>query len=345
MNEAYVAISLLWIFIFIYSIAGAIDFGAGFWAFVFEKNEQTRAGVLANKFLSPTWKITNVFLVLIVIAFVGFFPRATFMLGTLLLWPVCIILILLTVRSSFMVYAYSAKYFQRALKTSSAISGILIPSLFISVLPITLGGFIEEQNGTMQIQFMTLLQSVTLYTHIGFGLTSALYLSALFLADYAREARDNAAYIIYRKWAIILGPLTLGFAVLVTETMVEEASWIVDRFRDNGLWFGLSIAAFIFAYISLWIKKGDDIGHPRFAVVGCILQYGLASYAYGNAHMPYIIYPILTIEQGVTNPEMFRSLLLSYSIGIVILVPSFILFWKLFLKDQKYLNPNENPEE
>ena len=77
MNDTLVAITVLWIFVFIYSIAASIDFGAGFWSFVYLNQEKTKATNIANRYLSPSWEITNVFIVLIVVGLITFFPGAT----------------------------------------------------------------------------------------------------------------------------------------------------------------------------------------------------------------------------------------------------------------------------
>lgn len=342
MQDSTLAIVILWGFIFVYSIVGSIDFGTGFWSMIYGNKRGTRAGALANRFLSPSWKVTNVFLVLLVVALVGFFPRAMNLLASLLIVPVALVLLLLTVRSTFMVYAYSAKRFTKLLSYVSGLTGLLIPGLLISILPVTLGGFIEVTDGYAELHFGKLLTSPTLYAHLGFGLATELYLSALFLSDYAKVAGDESSYPVYRKLSIALGPSTLGFAVLATLTMVPQANWMVESIIDHGIWFGLSVAAFVLAYVSLWLpgKKGT-LGIPRIAVIGTIIQYSLASYAYGASHMPYLIFPYLTVEEGFTNPMMFRSLLFGYSIGVILLVPSFIIFWRLFLQDKRYLNPEE----
>ena len=78
---------------------------------------------------------------------------------------------------------------------------------------------------------------------------------------------------------------------------------------------------------------------PRAAVVLVIAQYALASFGYGTAHLPYLIYPQLTVEQGFTNHAIFQSLLIGYIVSSLILVPVFIWFWLLFLKDKRYLKP------
>ncbi|KHF31634.1 hypothetical protein CM49_06142 [Paenibacillus sp. P1XP2] len=43
------------------------------------------------------------------------------------------------------------------------------------------------------------------------------------------------------------------------------------------------------------------------------------------------------MEAGITNHSMFVSLLWGYGFGTVILLPAFVLFWWLFLKDKRYL--------
>ncbi|MCM3341948.1 cytochrome d ubiquinol oxidase subunit II [Paenibacillus sp. MER TA 81-3] len=342
MSDATIAITVLWIFLFIYSLLGSVDFGAGFWAMIFGRRSadgDTKAAGLANRFLSPSWKITNTFLVLFVVALVGFFPRATFSLASLLLVPVCLVLILLTLRSAFMVFSYSVHSYDRALRIISGITGLLIPGLLVAVLAVTLGGIVTEApDGTLALNYGKLLTSPTLYAHLAFGYATELFFSALFLADYAREARDMTTYRTYRRLAVIFGPLSLIAAVGVTFTMLPEASWIIARFRDQWLWFLLSAAAFGIGYGCLFIKRrGGFIGSTRLAVIFVAVQYALASLAYGRAHLPYIIYPQLTLEAGFTNPAIFRSLLIGYIVSTILLIPVFILFWRLFLKDRRYL--------
>ncbi|GGF89394.1 cytochrome d ubiquinol oxidase subunit II [Paenibacillus abyssi] len=338
MAESSIAILLVWTLLFVYSILGSVDFGAGFWGMVYGRSEVTNAGALANRYLSPTWEVTNTFLVLVVVALVGFFPKAISMLGTALLLPVSLVLILLLIRSSFMVYAYSSKKYGKELTIVSGVTGLLIPGLLVAVLPISLGGFIDIVDGVPILHFGRLLASPTLWVHLGFGLSTELFLSALFLADYSKESGDRGAYLLYRKAALWLGPFTLFFAVITTYTMVSEAYWIVEAIENNVLWFIFSTLAFVIGYTALLWKPANGMpGVPRAAFTAIIVQYAFASIGYGLSHLPYIIYPYLTVEQGFTNPNTFRALLVSYVIGLLILGPAFYLFWKLFLKDKRYL--------
>ncbi|MCT2534701.1 cytochrome d ubiquinol oxidase subunit II [Aquibacillus koreensis] len=342
MMEAYVAIIIIWLFLFFYALGGAIDFGAGFWSMFYFGRKDTTAASIANLYLTPSWKVTNVFLVLFVVALVGFFPHAAFTLGSIMIVPVSFVLILLIIRSAFMVYSYSVQKYTKAFTYISGITGLLIPALMLSILPIIIGGFVEVVGDRHYILYDRLLTSPTLYAHIGFGLAAELFLSSLFLSDYAREAKSMETYKVYRKNAIILGPIMIGMAVAATMTLIPEAMWMVENMASQWHLFALSVIVFSVGYSALWwpSRKGR-VGQPRVAVVFMMIQIGLASFAYGWSHMPYIVYPKLTLYDALTNNQMFYSLLWGYGIGMAIIVPLFYWFWRLFLKDKRYLTNEE----
>jgi cytochrome bd ubiquinol oxidase subunit II len=341
MSQALIAISVLWALIFIYAIAGSFDFGAGFWAMIYAKRNNPSAAGIANRFLSPSWEVTNTFLVLLVVAVVSFFPKATFTLGTVLLLPGSLILILLTIRSAFMVYSHSVKRYSYStgLRMVSGITGLLIPGLLISVLPIIQGEFIDTVDGVEQLLMGKLFSSATEYAYLGFGITSTLFLSTILLADYSRSAGDEVAYGRYRQNAVWLGPITIFMAFLIILTLNKYAGWLMINLKARQAWFLLSIAAFALGYAAMWWKReGKELpGVPRLTVVAIVIQYAVASYAYGAAHLPYIVYPNSTVMASITNQNMFRALIISYIVGLIILLPGFIYFWRMFLKDKRYV--------
>ncbi|WP_100371775.1 cytochrome d ubiquinol oxidase subunit II [Bacillus sp. FJAT-45037] len=338
MENVYIAIIILWVFLFVYAIAGSIDFGAGFWAMFYRKRTDTKAASIANRYLSPSWEVTNVFLVLLVVALVGFFPGAASTLGTIMIVPFCLVLILLTIRSAFMVYSYSVKKYTDTLVIISGVTGLLIPALLISILPAAIGGFVETVGDHSYVLANKLFTSPTFYTHLGFGLSTELFLSSLLLSDYAREANSEETYHVYRKNAIILGPITLAFAVAAIMTLIPEAFWMFENMANEWLLFSLSLFAFAVGYSALWWpSKEVSVGQPRVAVILIAIQFGLASFAYGSAHMPYFLYPDVTIYDAFTNDTMFELLLIGYGVGMAVLVPIFIFFWRLFMKDKRYL--------
>lgn len=102
-TDALIAISIIWGFVFIYAVMATMDFGAGFWSMIYLNKEHMKATDIANRFLSPTWEVTNVFIVAIVVALFSF-SGATFVLGTVLLIPGSMILLFLAIRSGFLVF-------------------------------------------------------------------------------------------------------------------------------------------------------------------------------------------------------------------------------------------------
>ena len=83
-----------------------------------------------------------------------------------------------------------------------------------------------------------------------FGLTSELFLSSLFLADFAREQSSEDTYRIYRRNAIILGPATLVTAIIALVVMDPETHWLMQGLIKQFPWFTVSIVLFVIGYSS-----------------------------------------------------------------------------------------------
>jgi cytochrome d ubiquinol oxidase subunit II len=301
-------------------------------------NHPSLASAIANRFLSPTWEVTNTFLVFLVVAVVGLFPLAAFSLGMVLLIPVSLVLLLIALRGSFMVFAFTVKRFPRTLRYVSGLTGLLVPPLMVSVLPVTQGGFLAEEGGETKLLLGKLFTSPSVYCYMLLGLFSTLFLSALFLSDFSRELGKEDAYRIYRRNALVTGPLALLSAVVSLAVFEPEAGWLLQNLSRYILWFAASIACFVVGYAALWWpddKKGT-VGRPRVAMVAVALQYAIASFAYGAAHLPYIVYQSVTVGDSFVGPATFYVLLILYGCGIAVLLPGFLLFWRLFLKNRGF---------
>ncbi|MET3699159.1 cytochrome bd-I ubiquinol oxidase subunit 2 apoprotein [Bacillus oleivorans] len=343
-TDALLAITVIWGFVFIYAVMATMDFGAGFWSMVYINKPQTNATNIANRYLSPTWEVTNVFIVAIVVALFSFFPGATFILGTVLLIPGSAILLLLAIRSGFLVFSHVAKDYQKALTYISGISGFIIPGILMLVLPITHGKYIEMVNGNYELNLTAVVTSPNIYAFAGFAISSTLYLSSLLLADYSNAAEDLDAYKVYRRDALIMGPISIIMALLIMFTLRYEANWLFTEMMENLPWLFGSVGMFLLAGLSLFLpstRHASIKGRPRLAVIAATIQYFLASYAYGQSHLPYMIYPDVTIESGFTHPATFRALFASYIVGFIILFPGFVYFWRLFMKDRRYLKQDK----
>ncbi|KAA9023820.1 cytochrome d ubiquinol oxidase subunit II [Niallia endozanthoxylica] len=344
MSDAIIASIVLWGFVFIYSVMATMDFGAGFWSMVYINRTKTGATNIANRYLSPTWEVTNTFIVALVIAVYSMFPGAAYTLGTILLIPGSIILLLLALRSAFLVFSHIAEEYKKVLTYISGIAGILLPALLISVLPITHGNYVIFDDNSQTLDLGKLFTSPNEYAFIGFAISSTLFLSSLLLSDYSKVSGELEAYRVYRKDAMITGPISLVMAFLIMLTLKQEANWIYEKMMDELPYLILSVICFVIAGVALYLphfSKNKEMGMPRVAVIAVTLQYLLASFVYGHAHMPYMVYPHVTIESGFTDPNSFRAIFATYIAGFAILFPGFIYFWKMFMHDNRYLQKKQ----
>ncbi|WP_316571051.1 cytochrome d ubiquinol oxidase subunit II [Neobacillus sp. YIM B06451] len=345
MVDAYIAIAILWGFVFIYAVMATMDFGAGFWSMVYINRKNTSATTIANRYLSPTWEVTNTFIVALVIAVYSLFPRGAYTLGTVLLIPGSIILILLTLRSAFLVFSNIAEEYRKPLTYVSGICGFLIPGLLISVLPITHGQYIDTIDGRQTLNLARLFTSPNEYAFFGFAISSTLFLSSLLLADYSKVSHEHHAYRIYRRDALILGPVSIVMALAIMITLKREVGWLYERMMDYLPLLYLSLGLFLLGGLALFLPSNRDnrrmVGMPRLAVIAITAQYLVASYVYGRAHLPYLVYPDVTIHSAFTDPNSFRAVFATYIVGFAILFPGFAYFWSLFMHDKKYLRQQQ----
>lgn len=339
MLDVYLAITVLWGFVFIYAVMATMDFGAGFWSMFYINRKNGNATNIANRYLSPTWEVTNTFIVALVIAVYSLFPRGAYTLGTILLIPGSLILLLLSLRSAFLVFSNIAEEYKKPLTYISGICGIVIPGLLISVLPITHGVYVDFSSNRQTLDLLGLFTSKNEYAFFGFAISSTLFLSSLLLADYSKASEDFEAYRVYRRDAIFIGPISLLMAFLIMFTLKAEAAWIYDKMLRNLPLLWVSLACFLIGGLGLWLpsSKTETKGWPRLSVIAITIQYLIASYVYGRAHLPYIVYPEVTIHSAFTDPNSFRAIFITYIFGFAILFPGFIYFWSLFMNDKRYL--------
>ena len=71
-------------------------------------------------------------------------------------------------------------------------------------------------------------------------------------------------------------------------------------------------------------------------------QFLIAFFAYGFAHLPYLLYPYLTIYDSFTNEAMAIALIVAFIAGLALLIPSLYLLLRLFLFNKDYVRGNKD---
>lgn len=333
MTLEVVGISVLWLFLFGYVMVASIDFGAGvFNAYSLLTGRKHILTNIIQRYLSPVWEVTNVFLVFFFVGMVGFFPKTAFYYGTILLVPASIAIILLAIRGSYYAFETYGSRGHKGYTLMYGLSGLFIPASLSIVLTISEGGFVSIINEEPVLDYWALFTSPLTWSIVVLSLAAVLYISAVFLTWYANKAEDQQATDLLRKYALIwAGPLMLSATGIIIELRAHNTEHYT-RMLDVWWLFGLSFILFLGTVWLIWKRKNYGIAFGLLAG-----QFTLAFFAYGISHYPYLLYPYLTIYDSFTNETMAISLIIAFIAGLCLLIPSLWLLLRLFLFDKTYV--------
>ncbi len=330
-------ISVLWLFLFGYIIVASIDFGAGFFnAYSTLRGKQHILTRIIQRYLSPVWEVTNVFLVFFFVGIVGFFPKTAYYYGTTLLVPVSIAIILLAIRGAYYAFTTYGGLKSKKYIYLYGLTGLIIPASLSIVLTISEGGFVTMEDFGPILHYWALFTSPLTWSIVFLSLTAVLYISSVFLTWYSYKAKDVTATNLMRTYALCwAAPLILTAAGIIVELRSHNPEHY-GRLMDLWWVFGLSLILFVGTVYLIWKKKSYGIA------VGLLIgQFFLAFFAYGFSHFPYLLYPFLTIYDGFTNKAMAISLIIAFIAGLLLLIPSLILLLRLFLFNKNYVEGKE----
>lgn len=333
MTLEQLGITVLWVFLYGYLIVASIDFGAGFYAYFSRAiGIESVINPIISRYLSPVWEVTNVFFVFFFVGIVGFFPSTAYYYGTALLVPGSIALILLSIRGSFYAFAnYGARKSNIYLFAYGA-TGLLIPASLSTVFTISEGGYLSFEGDKVHLLLGELFFSTYSWIVVMLAISSVLFISSAFLAYYASRAGDSSAFEWLRLFALWAGVPTIISSLLVFIALRNHNLEHFNNTLDVWWMFALSLLCFIAAIWLILRRKG--LG---WSFVMVMLQFAFAFFGYGKSHLPYLLYPVLTLSDSVTNPTMGRALVIAFIAGLVLLVPSLVLLLRLFLFNAEYV--------
>lgn len=329
----WIGITVLWIFLYGYLIVASIDFGAGFFQYYAKVTGKSHLiNRLISRYLSPVWEVTNVFFVFFFVGIVGFFPETAYYLGTALLVPGSIALVLIAIRGSFYAFNnYGAKE-SHVYSFLYGATGLLIPAALSTALTISEGGFIRVEGERVIFLAEKLFTSFYSWSVVFLALVSVLFISAAFLTYYAAMAQDEPARLVLRRFALFWSVPTLLASVLVFAAMANHNPDHFVKMLDYSYMFILSLVCLL-AAITLIFKEW----HYGAAFVFVMLQFFFAFFGYGITHLPYILYPYIRVETSFTLPGTASALMIAFVLGLALLVPSLVLLMRLFIFDAEYV--------
>ncbi|MCH5583927.1 cytochrome d ubiquinol oxidase subunit II [Shimazuella sp. AN120528] len=329
----WIGISVLWTFLYGYIIVASIDFGAGFFSYYsYLTKKEHVVNKIIDRYLSPVWEVTNVFLIFFIVGIVGFFPDTAYYYGTALLIPGGIALILLTIRGSFYAFANYGGRDSKFFLFLYGMTGLFIPAALSTGLTISEGGFIVKNGEKIEFLGGALFRSPYSWTVVFLAIVSILYISASFLTYYANKAGDVPASEQLRKYSLFWSGPTILASVLVFWGLSHHNPIHFEKAWNISWVFICSFLCFLAAVYLIWKRK-----FLGFSFIAVMMQFAFAFFGYGYSHLPYLLYPYITLQSGLTNSTMGWALVLAFIAGLVLLIPSLVLLMWLFLFNAKYI--------
>ena len=334
MSYEIIGITVLWTFLFGYVIVASIDFGAGFFMYYSSvSGKKHLINHIIERYLSPVWEITNVFLVFFFVGIIGFFPSIAYILGTSLLIPGSIAIVLVAIRGSYYAFNHYGHTTSKIYAFLYGATGLLIPAAWSTVLTISEGGYINVlENGNVVLLASKLFTSLYSWSVVVLAIVSVLYISAMFLCYYADAGKDYKAFEVVRTYALAWSIPTILSSIFVFFAIYNHNNEHFNRMLDYSWMFIASLICFIIGTTFIFLKK-----YVKISFLFVILQFGFAFFGYGRAHLPYIVYPYISIETHFTNEAMAIALIVAFLLGFVLLIPSLYLVLKLFIFDANYI--------
>jgi cytochrome d ubiquinol oxidase subunit II len=333
MSYEVLGVTVLWIFLFGYLIVASIDFGAGFLSYYSVITGQKHIiHSIIERYLSPVWEVTNVFLIFFMVGFIGFFPDTSYYFGTALLLPGSFAIVLLAIRGSYYAFSNYGTNENRVYMLLYGASGLLIPASLSTVLTISEGGYIEVIDGKVTLLYHKLFTSPYSWAVVLLALVSVLYISAMFLTYYAAKAKDQPALNVVRKYALAWSMPTIFASLLVFFAIRQHNPEHFQSMLDLSWMFVLSFLCFMVALFLVWTKRSYG-----WAFILVMLQFALAFFGYGASHLPSILYPYIHPYDNFTNRTMAIYLICAFIAGLLLLIPSLYLLMRLFLFNAPYV--------
>lgn len=329
-----IGMSVLWTFLFGYVIVASVDFGAGFFnAYSIIRGKHNVLTNVIQRYLSPVWEVTNVFLVFFFVGIIGFFPSTAYYYGSILLIPVSVSIILLAIRGSYYAFETYGVRGHRGYAFMYGATGLILPASFSVVLTISEGGFVQLSEKGPYLDYWALFSSPLAWSIVVLSVAAVLYISAVFLTWYAHRAGNIEATSLLRRYALIWALPTM---ISASGIVYELRSHNPEHFESLlNLWWMFAIS-FLFYVLSVWlIWQGKSYGLAFIMLIG---QFAFAFYAYGISKYPYLLYPHLTVYDGATNESMAIALIVAFIAGFMLLIPSLYLLVRLFLFDDQYVS-------
>lgn len=257
--------------------------------------------------MSPAWEVTNVFLVFTVVGLLSFFPPALVFLTTHLFVVFSIAAIVIAIRALAVMLLFYGQSERQLWRWLFFVCSCLIPLLLLSVITLSLLGPTQASFGV----YLSLA---------GVSLAVIFWLSSSFFAFFEKTATPELGQLnTVSGWAF------LGFSGLTIFILHGFASYL---FANSVVGMSMGILLVLAWLVSALART---LARAKWAFMTAVLTVLLLVMGLSILHLPYIIYPDITLASSFVGQSTFSVLIIGFVIGMIFVLPGLYLLYGLIL--------------
>ncbi len=311
-----------------YVVLAGADFGAGFWTLVPGGGHTSPAAIRdhARHAMGPVWEANHVWLVFVLVVCWTAYPVAFGSIFSTLALPLFIAAVGIILRGTS--YALrgqlEAAPGERGSERVFALSSILTPFALGTVAGAIATGRVPVGNARGNL--VTSWLNPTSVTIGVLAVATSSYLAAVYLAADAQRMGERELEHAFRWRALWAGVAAGAFAA---------AGLLVMRLEDRPIWHGVSSdggLAMVIVSAAAGLTTLIFVGRSHFGLARASAALAVAAIVAGwaLAQEPRFL-PGLTVSQAAAGRSTLVAVIIATAAGAVVLVPSLILLFSLFL--------------
>jgi cytochrome d ubiquinol oxidase subunit II len=311
-----------------YAIFGGADFGAGVWDLTAGGAQHgARLRGLVKRSMGPVWEANHVWLIFILVIFWTCFPRAFGPVMETLYVPIFLAGLGIVLRgAAFALRGEAATISEaRALGAVFALSSLVTPFFLGATLGAVAAGEVPADGDGAPIASWTGATPIMVGV---LAVATGASISAAFLAADARRSNLPDLVDAFRRRALGAGVVAGGLAIVGLLVVREDARFLFDGLTSGG---GLAMViasglAGVATLALVWARRFTVARLTSAAAVAAIVV------GWALAQEPDFLPGELTLDQAAAGETTLTAVLICVSLGLLILIPSLILLYRLVLQ-------------
>ena len=325
---ADVPVALILVGLIAYMVLAGADFGTGLWELTAGRDPFGAAlRDRAHDAMGPVWEANHVWLIFVLAVFWSAYPTAFASVFSTLAIPLFVAILGIILRGS----AYALRAVARGGRERGLIERIFALSSIATpfALGATIGG-IASGRVPLGNAAGNLITSWLNPTSIMIGViavAAAGHLAAVYLAADARRGREPRLVEAFRARALLSGVVTGALALIGLAVVHADAPPLFSGLA-HGAGLGAVAVSGAAGVVTLILVSSGRYEPARYA--GALAVAAIIA-GWAAAQRPEIL-PGLSIQAAAAGRSTLLTVLVVIGIGGLVIVPSLILLFRLFLK-------------